>query len=159
MTDRRQNKKLIPQDLHIHSVLSERDESIAAEQTVELIKEFRYAETMGISDHFEQISDPDEYIKCVKTYGFHAGTEVCRGEHAHDAAEMDFEYFICHCSDRTADYRGIETLLATGRPVIVAHPMAHGTEPEKASGQHLPGNQQSLCMEKQLAPILYAPYT
>ncbi len=131
MADQKYNRKLIPQDLHIHSVFSEEDESIDPKQTVGLIKEFRYAETMGISDHFEQISDPDGYLECVKSYGFHTGTEICRGEYARDAAGIDFEYYICHCSDRAADYKGIEILLETGKPVIVAHPMAHGTEPEK----------------------------
>jgi len=59
-------ENILPRDLHIHTSFSEKDESLAPEQTIELVKKFRYAETMGINDHFEQISDPDKYIQSVK---------------------------------------------------------------------------------------------
>lgn len=123
-------KQLLPQDLHIHTCFSEKDASVASEQTIALVKEFRYAETMGISDHFEQLSDPEHYIRTVRNHGFHGGTEVSSGEHADDAAAIDFDYYVCHCSHR-ADYKGIETLLATGKPVIVAHPVFFGADPGK----------------------------
>jgi len=124
-------KVLLPQDLHIHTIFSERDDSVAPQQTIELIDQFRYAEKMGISDHFEHLSDPDKYIKSVKSLGFYAGTEVSESTGFNDAATVDFDYYLCHCRDKAVDYKGVETLLATGKPVIVAHPMALGADPAK----------------------------
>jgi hypothetical protein len=45
-----------------------------------------------------------------------------------EAAGREVDYFIFHCRDRDADYRSLDSLLATGKPVIVAHPNALNTD-------------------------------
>lgn len=60
---------------------------------------------VGISDHFESLADA--------------------------AAGLPFDYFIYHCFDRDNDYRGLERLLASGWPVIVAHPHMLSTRLER----------------------------
>ena len=85
-------KVLLPQDLHIHTTFSVRDDSVAPQQTIELIDQFCYAEKMGISDHFEHFSDPESYIQSVKALGFFAGTEVSESAGFDDAATVDFDY-------------------------------------------------------------------
>lgn len=47
------------------------------------------------------------------------------------AITLDPEYFIYHCRHRKAEYEGIEHLLATGKPVIIAHPLMMGTDLRK----------------------------
>jgi hypothetical protein len=44
---------------------------------------------------------------------------------------------VYHCYDRDADYRGLERLLATGKPVIVAHPHMLDTNLERVPEQCL----------------------
>jgi hypothetical protein len=45
------------------------------------------------------------------------------------AVEHDFDYYIYHCwGDVEADYLAIERLLQPGKPVIIAHPYAIGTD-------------------------------
>lgn len=122
---------LLPQDLHIHTTFSARDNSLAPQQTIQLVDTFRHAHSIGISDHYEHLEDPEDYIKSVKALGFHAGTEVSESHSFDEAATVNFDYYLCHCRDKEMDYRGIETLLTTGKPVIVAHPMALGADPAR----------------------------
>lgn len=121
---------LYKQDLHIHTVYSKHDGAVVPEQTIDLIASVRHAETIGISDHFEYLQGKafDSYRSDVTANCFRLGTEVGGGDEAADAAEYPFEYFIYHCRDKKKHYRGLETLLATGKPVIVAHPMLLGTD-------------------------------
>ena len=121
------------QDLHIHTVFSTGDGAIVAEQTVDLIAAVNHAETMGISDHFEYIygDDFDSYSTTVLSHGLKLGTEVMGGEDAAAATEYPFEYYIYHCPDDKIHYSGFEKLLATGKPVIIAHPIVMGTDLNK----------------------------
>lgn len=120
---------MIPQDLHIHSQYSVGDGALVEQQTLELIARVRHAETIGISDHFECIigAPLERYSKEVTGYGFVLGCEVSRIELVHEAADYDFEYYVYHCLNTDEGYDGLEVLLATNRPVIVAHPMMLGT--------------------------------
>jgi histidinol phosphatase-like PHP family hydrolase len=115
-----------PQDLHIHTVFSSQDSSVVPEQTPELIARIRHAQVIGISDHFEHFADTayDAYLKRIRALGLLAGTEVDGAASVGFAASLGFDYYIFHCRDRAADYVGAERLLATGRPVIIAHPHA-----------------------------------
>ena len=119
-----------PQDLHIHTTFSNGDGAIVAQQTLDLIAAVQHAAIVGISDHFEYVEGTsfELYRKSVQAAGFHVGVEVNGAEWAVRAAAADVEYYIYHCPDRSADYRGAEKLLATGRPVIIAHPLALGTD-------------------------------
>ena len=125
----------IPQDLHIHTVFSTRDSSIVEAQTIELVAQVRHAEIMGISDHFDHIADTDEYINIVHQYGFYAGTEVDGGKWASEAVNVDFDYYIQHTRNKAEDYKGLENLLATGKPVIVPHPITLETDLRKVPGE------------------------
>lgn len=119
----------IPQDLHIHTIFSHLDSAVVQEQTPALISRVRHAEIIGISDHFEHFFDRfDEYASTLKDYGFHVGTEVDGSEYTDEAARVDFEYYIYHCRNHRSEYKGIETLLSTGKPVIIAHPMVLETD-------------------------------
>jgi histidinol phosphatase-like PHP family hydrolase len=115
-----------PQDLHIHTVFSNQDSSVVPEQTPELIARIRHAQVIGISDHFEHFADTayDAYVNRIRALGMLAGTEVDGAASVDFAANLSFDYYIFHCRDRAADYAGAERLLATGRPVIIAHPHA-----------------------------------
>ena len=119
-----------PQDLHIHTTYSRCDSSVVPEQTPELIARIAHAETVGISDHFEHFADTsyDRYVEHLDRAGLFAGTEVDGFQYVEHAASLEFDYYIFHCRDDAADYRAIETLLATGRPVIIAHPNALSTD-------------------------------
>ncbi len=121
------------QDLHIHTVFSTGDSAIVEQQTIELIASVRHAKTIGISDHFEYIQDDEYevYSKAVLAHGLRLGTEVDGGEYAAEAAQYPFEYYVYHCRNGKKHYDGLETLLQTGKPVIVAHPIAMGTDFEK----------------------------
>lgn len=120
----------LPQDLHMHTTYSQYDGSVVDEQTPELIQRVGHAQTIGISDHFEHFVDThyDEYVAHLTRLGIFVGTEVDGAMSANFAARLVFDYYIYHCRDTAADYRGIETLLATGRPVIIAHPNALDTD-------------------------------
>ncbi|MGM0531370.1 MAG: hypothetical protein ACQER7_08460 [Bacteroidota bacterium] len=119
----------VPQDLHIHTTFSHLDSAVAEQQTPELISRIRHAQVIGISDHFEHFYERfEEYQATLKQYGFHAGTEVDGSEYTQEAAQLDFEYYIYHCRDYRSEYHGIEELLATGKPVIIAHPMVLKTD-------------------------------
>ena len=118
-----------PQDLHIHTTFSNRDSSVVPEQTPELVAWTAHAQIMGISDHFEHFADAayDEYVERIRSLNMLVGTEVDGAASVDFAASLAFDYYIYHCRNIAADYRGIERLLSTGRPVIIAHPNALGT--------------------------------
>lgn len=115
-----------PQDLHIHTIFSDRDTAVVPEQTPELVARIGHAQVIGISDHFEHFADTayDEYVRRIRTLDLLVGTEVDGAGSVDFAASLVFDYYIYHCRDRAADYAGAERLLATGRPVIIAHPNA-----------------------------------
>ena len=119
-----------PQDLHIHTVFSDRDSSVVPEQTLELVARIAHAQVIGISDHFEHFADRayGEYVERIRSLNMLVGTEVDGAKSVDFAASLAFDYYIYHCRDTAADYLGIEGLLATGRPVIIAHPNALGTD-------------------------------
>lgn len=119
-----------PQDLHIHTVYSKHDSSVVPAQRLELVARVKHAEIMGISDHFEHFADNeyDRYVQDVSAHGFLVGTEVDGAQSVDFAASLTFDYYIYHCRDRLDDYRGADRLLATGRPVIIAHPNALDTD-------------------------------
>ena len=118
-----------PQDLHIHTKFSVNDPVIVPEQTVELVSKVRHAEVIGISDHFEYLGGKNFDIYCneLKRFGFHIGTEIGTPEETVEAARMPFEYYIFHCKDEDKCYKALEILIATEKPVIVAHPMIMNT--------------------------------
>ena len=119
-----------PQDLHIHTTFSSEDSSVVPEQTPELVARVRHAQVVGISDHFEHFADRayDVYVERIRGLGLLVGTEVDGAASVDFAAQLDFDYYIYHCRDRDADYVGAERLVATGCPVIIAHPHALGTD-------------------------------
>ena len=100
------------------------------EQTPELIARIGHAQVVGISDHFEHFADAayDQYVERLRALDMLVGTEVDGAASVDFAASLAFDYYIYHCRDTAADYRGIDLLLATGRPVIIAHPNALGTD-------------------------------
>jgi len=119
-----------PQDLHVHTIFSEFDSSVVPEQTPELIAHVRHAKVIGISDHFEHFADRayDKYVERIKSLDMLIGTEVDGSDSVNFAASLYFDYYIYHCRDRRVDYAGIDQLLATGRPVIIAHPNVFQTD-------------------------------
>ena len=119
----------LPQDLHVHTVFSRGDGAVAPEQSVELVAAVGHARVLGISDHLEAIVDDfSAYAETVRSFGLHVGTEVNGADWLREAEVVDAEYYVYHCRDREQDYRGAERLLATGKPVIVAHPLFMGTD-------------------------------
>jgi histidinol phosphatase-like PHP family hydrolase len=131
MKDRNRIAKMqpVPQDLHIHTTFSSGDIAVADKQTVEFIARLGHAEIVGISDHFDYLIDGafDSYEKTVRSFNFYLGTEVDGGPWVDLAATFDFDYYIYHCRDKDNDYKGLEVLLSTGKPVIIAHPCWLGT--------------------------------
>lgn len=128
----------LPQDLHIHTTWSYGDDAVVPEQTIALVAALNHARVRGISDHFEYVVDRfDEYREAVRAAGLLVGTEVNGHEWVPAALATDCDYFIFHCYDRDADYRAMETLLAGGRPVIVAHPNALSTDLDRLPPQAL----------------------
>jgi histidinol phosphatase-like PHP family hydrolase len=121
------------QDLHIHTVFSVGDGAVAPEQTLDLIYKIKHAKIIGISDHFEYIGIEkyEEYKEGVLKYGFKLGTEVDGKEFVKEASMLDFDYYLYHCRDSNNDYKGIDTLLNTGKPVIIAHPCMTDTRLSK----------------------------
>jgi histidinol phosphatase-like PHP family hydrolase len=119
-----------PQDLHIHTIFSDRDSSVVPEQTPELIARIAHAKVIGISDHFEHFADDsyEDYVTRVRSLDLAVGTEIDGAAYVNFASTLAFDYYIYHCRNIEADYRGLERLLATGRPVIIAHPNALGTD-------------------------------
>ena len=135
MADCPMNDFLYPQDLHIHTVFSNQDSSVAPAQTPELVARIGHAQVLGISDHFEHFADSSyhQYVERVGSLGMLVGTEVDGAASVDFAASLAFDYYIYHCRHRAADYRGVERLLATGRPVIIAHPNAFDTDLNRIS--------------------------
>jgi histidinol phosphatase-like PHP family hydrolase len=119
----------VPQDLHIHTTFSSHDGAVVPEQTVQLVAAVAHARSMGISDHFESIAeDFPAYARAVRAWGLHVGTEINGADWVEEAASIEAEYYLYHCRDRAADYRGAERLLSTGAPVIIAHPLILETD-------------------------------
>ncbi|UCF99738.1 MAG: hypothetical protein JSV89_09410 [Spirochaetaceae bacterium] len=119
----------LPQDLHIHTIFSRSDSAVVPEQTVELVAAIAHARIIGISDHLESIAeDFPTYADTVRACGLLVGTEVNGADWLREAEEVDVRYYVYHCRDRGEDYRGAERLLATGKPVIIAHPLVLETD-------------------------------
>ena len=129
---------MISQDLHIHTTWSYGDTAVAKQQTIELIAGIQHARTIGISDHYEYITGDvfDSYEREIKQYGFLVGTEVSGHYLAGEAAQQNFDYYIYHCSEEE-DYRALEILIATGKPVIIAHPLIMGTNLDRIPAECL----------------------
>lgn len=119
-----------PQDLHIHTTFSQYDSSVVPEQTPELIARVNHATVVGISDHFEHFAEHayDRYVGKLRSLNVLVGTEVDGAPSVDHAVDLDFDYYIYHCHDRAADYRAVERLLATAKPIIIAHPNALDTD-------------------------------
>jgi histidinol phosphatase-like PHP family hydrolase len=119
----------LPQDLHIHTTFSRHDGAVAPEQTVRLVAAIAHARITGISDHLESIADDfPTYAQTVRSHGFLVGTEVNGADWVAEAQAVDAQYYVYHCRDRDRDYRGAERLLATGKPLIIAHPLILETD-------------------------------
>jgi histidinol phosphatase-like PHP family hydrolase len=121
---------MIPQDLHIHTVFSTGDSAVVKEQTIDLIKQVRHAIITGISDHFEYLADEATfrtYEKGVRSAGFRVGIEISGHALVPKAVGTNSDYFVYHCSVEE-DYRALDRLLGTGKPVIIAHPLILGTD-------------------------------
>jgi hypothetical protein len=115
---------MLQQDLHIHTTYSKSDSAVAPEQTLDLVAAVRHANTIGISDHFECLvnGDFEGYEKEIRQVGFKVGVEVDGHPWVDEAKNYDVDYYIYHCRDQSADYRSLEKLVTTGKPVIIAHP-------------------------------------
>jgi len=121
---------MVPQDLHVHTTFSFGDGAVVAEQTVALVAEVRHARVLGISDHLEFVHGPrfEEYERTVRKHGLRLGVEVNGGDWLAEALDIEVDYYIAHCFDRDGDYRALQRLVDTGKPVIVAHPLFIGTD-------------------------------
>ena len=115
---------MLQQDLHIHTTYSTHDSAVVPEQTVAIVSAVKHAGIVGISDHFDSIVDGffEIYEKEIRQAGLKVGVEVDGHTWAAEAADTIVDYYIFHCRDRDADYHCLDKFLATGRPVIVAHP-------------------------------------
>lgn len=120
---------MLPQDLHIHTVYSANDPVVVPEQTIELIARLRHASVIGISDHLDHLvrNSFEAYVNAVRRAGLKLGVEVDGSDWVSEAVACEVDYYILHCRDTEADYRSQHTLLATGKPVIIAHPTAFNT--------------------------------
>lgn len=129
-SDHWESGPMLPQDLHIHTTYSASDSSVVPEMTIELVAAVRHARVVGISDHFENLVDGvfKNYAREVRTAGLKLGVEVDGHAWAAEAAGYPVDYYLFHCRDQRADYRALEDLRATDKPVIVAHPNAFGTD-------------------------------
>ena len=117
---------MLQQDLHIHTTYSTSDNAVVPEQTVALVASVRHAGVAGISDHFECLvnGDFERYEKEIRQCGLHVGVEVDGHPWVEEATNYHVDYYIFHCRDQRSDYRSLDKLLATGKPVIIAHPNA-----------------------------------
>jgi hypothetical protein len=115
---------MLQQDLHIHTAYSTSDSSVVPEQTIALVASLKHARIVGISDHFENLGNGvfEHYAMEVRQAGLKVGIEVDGHAWVAESTGCDVDYYIFHCRDQDADYRSLDELLATGRPVIVAHP-------------------------------------
>jgi histidinol phosphatase-like PHP family hydrolase len=121
---------MLQQDLHIHTTYSTGDDSIVREQTVALVAAVKHAIIVGISDHFEYLVNGnfEDYQKEIRQFGLKVGVEVDGHAWVDEATNYDVDYYILHCRDQNADYRSVDKLLATGKPVVIAHPNVFGTD-------------------------------
>ncbi len=126
---------MLNQDLHIHSVWSTGDTAVVPEQTIPFIAEIGHAKIRGMSDHFDYLTGSifHRYEKEVRGFGFLLGTEVNGEEWVSEALTYPFDYYVYHCRDRKRDYAGADRLLTSGKPVIIAHPFALGTDIDKTA--------------------------
>jgi len=115
---------MLQQDLHVHTTYSSNDSAIVAEQTVALVTAVKHAGIVGISDHFDSLVDGDfeNYEREIRRAGLKVGVEVDGHAWVAEAVNYNVDYYIFHCRDQNADYHSLDKLLATGKPVIVAHP-------------------------------------
>jgi histidinol phosphatase-like PHP family hydrolase len=133
-TDRNDNaledRCRLPQDLHIHTTYSTSDSAVRSEMTIALVAAVAHARVTGISDHFENLvnGEFERYAGDVRGAGFKLGVEVDGHAWAKEAAGYPVDYYLFHCRDQQSDYRALEELLATERPVILAHPNALETD-------------------------------
>ena len=120
---------MLPQDLHIHTVFSSGDGAVVPQQTVELIAAVRHAETIGISDHIEYLYEPTfaDYAATVQEHGFRLGVEIVNCDDVDYALTLPLEYRVFHCYDEDRCYAAAGRMVETGVPLIIAHPMALGT--------------------------------
>ena len=125
---------MLTQDLHIHTTYSATDSAIVPEQTIALVAAVRHARVVGISDHFENLVRGafERYAGEVQQAGLKLGVEVDGHAWTSEAADYPVEYYIVHCRDQDADYKALEQLIETGRPVIIAHPTAFATNLNRA---------------------------
>ena len=130
---------MLQQDLHIHTIFSSSDSSVVPEQTVALVAAVKHAVIAGISDHLECLvnGDFESYEKEVRQVGFKVGVEVDGHPWVDDATNYDVDYYIFHCRDQNADYRSLDKLLATDKPVIIAHPNVFHTNLNHVSSECL----------------------
>jgi len=126
---------MLAQDLHVHTTCSTGDSSVVPEQTVALVAAVAHARVIGISDHFEFLADGrfDDYAREVRAAGLRVGVEVNGHDWVDAAIDVPSEYYIYHCYDHSADYRALDRLLETNRPVVVAHPNALDTRLARVS--------------------------
>lgn len=112
---------------------------MVSQQTVSFVAQLHHAKIVGISDHFEYLSDGvfEEYEKEVRSHGLKLGTEINGHEWVTEAVNTGCDYYIFHCFDRDADYLALERLLATEKPVIIAHPNMLNTDLNRVAPQCL----------------------
>jgi hypothetical protein len=117
-------RTMLQQDLHIHTTYSTSDTAVVPEQTVALVAAVRHAVIGGISDHFDCLvnGDFEGYEKEIRQVGLKVGVEVDGHTWVDEASKYAVDYYIFHCRDQNADYRSLDKLLTTGKPVIIAHP-------------------------------------
>ena len=120
---------MVPQDLHIHTVFSTGDGAIVPQQTPRLVAEVRHARVIGISDHIEYLRGDvfGNYAAEVKGLGFRLGAEIVDYDDVEYSLSLPLDYRILHCYDEDKYYAAAERLLGGGDPLIIAHPMALGT--------------------------------
>jgi hypothetical protein len=130
---------MVPQDLHIHTTWSTGDGAIVPQQTIGLIARLPYARVAGISDHLELIGEDrfEDYRREVAGAGLKVGMEVNGHEWVRVATEATCDYRIYHCFDRDEDYHGLDRLVETSVPVIVAHPNALDTDLDRVAPECL----------------------
>jgi len=78
-------------------------------------------------------------VQTVRKAGLLVGTEVNGHKSVDLAIKYDFDYYVYHCwGYEPLDYLGFERLMAeTGKPVILAHPYAIGTDLAKIPEQSI----------------------
>ena len=130
---------MLQQDLHIHTTYSTTDSAVVPEQTVALVAAVKHAATVGISDHFECLVNGDFniYEKEIRQAGLKLGVEVDGHPWVDEATDYDVDYYIFHCRDQNNDYRCLDKLLATRKPVIIAHPNAFETNLKRVPSECL----------------------